>query len=143
MPLFLTPNLLFHLKNMKCSASLSMFLMWRENLLSYDNMRGFFFARSGGQRDVIFHEKKYSQNSACLVKKIICLIFNKLTDLLIQATNLEARAPQIKCLGSPKAPLKFSLEYSLECGSAFCEDISKGMEILVNYPILLTYMVVI
>ena len=103
----------------------------------------FLFARSGGQRDVIFHEKKYSQNSACLVKKIICLIFNKLTDLLIQATNLEARAPQIKCLGSPKAPLKFSLEYSLECGSAFCEDISKGMEILVNYPILLTYMVVI
>ena len=31
----------------------------------------------------------------------------------------------------------------VEFGSAFCEDISKGMEILVNYPILLTYMVVI
>ena len=90
-----------------------MFLIWRENLLSYDNMRVFFFARSGGQRDVIFHEKKYSQNSACLVKKIICLIFNKLTDLLIWATNLEARAPQLRCLGSPKGPLKFSLEYSL------------------------------
>ena len=45
---------------------------------------------------MIFHEKKYSQNSACLVKKIICLIFNKLTDLLIWATNLEARAPQLK-----------------------------------------------
>ena len=41
-PLFLTPNLYFHLKNMKCSAALSMFLIWRENLLSYDNMRGFF-----------------------------------------------------------------------------------------------------
>ena len=65
-------------------------------------MRVFFFAHSGGQRDVIFHEKKYSQNSACLVKKIICLIFTKLTDLLIWATNLEARAPQLKCLGSPK-----------------------------------------
>ena len=31
----------------------------------------------------------------------------------------------------------------VECGSAFFEDISKGMQILVNYPILLTYMVVI
>ena len=36
----------------------------------------FFFARSEGQRDVIFHEKKCSQNSASLVQKIICLIFN-------------------------------------------------------------------
>ena len=53
-----------------------MLLIWGENLLSYDNMRGFFFALSGGQRDVIFHEKKYSQNSASLVPKIICLIFN-------------------------------------------------------------------
>ena len=35
-----------------------------------------FFARSEGQRDVIFHEKKYSQNSASLGQKIICLIFN-------------------------------------------------------------------
>ena len=76
-------------------------------------LAGIFFAHSGGQRGVIFHEKKYSQNSAWLVKKIICLIFNKLTDLLIWATNLEARAPQLKCLGSPKAPWKFSLEYSL------------------------------
>ena len=32
-------------------------------------------------------------------KKIICLIFNKLTDLLIWATNLEAQAAQLKCLG--------------------------------------------
>ena len=34
-----------------------MFLIWHENLLSYDNMRLFFFARSGGKRDVIFYEK--------------------------------------------------------------------------------------
>ena len=34
---------------MKYSAALPMFLIWRENLL--------FFGRSGGQRDVIFHEK--------------------------------------------------------------------------------------
>ena len=60
-----------------------------------------------------FFMKKYSQNSACLVKKLICLIFNKLTDLLIWATNLEARAPQLKCLGSSKGSLQFSLEYSL------------------------------
>ena len=33
-----------------------MFLIWRENLLSYDNMRVFLFARSGGQRVVIFNE---------------------------------------------------------------------------------------
>ena len=52
-----TRILLFYLKNMKYSAALPMFLIWRENLLSYDNMRVFFFARSGGQRGVIFHEK--------------------------------------------------------------------------------------
>ena len=75
---------------------------------------GYFFSHA--QEDTKgcdFSWKKYSQNSACLVKKIIYLIFTKLTDLLIWATNLEARAPQLKCLGSPKGPLKFSLEYSL------------------------------
>ena len=36
-------NLTFHLKNMKYSAALPMFLIWRENLLSYDNMRVSFF----------------------------------------------------------------------------------------------------
>ena len=36
-----------------------------------------------------------------------------------------------------------TLHAIVECGSAFFEDISKGMQILVNYPILLTYMVVI
>ena len=56
-----TRILLFHLKNMKYSAALPMFLIWRENLLSYDNMRVFFFARSGGQRDVIFHEKIFTK----------------------------------------------------------------------------------
>ena len=61
---------------MKYLAALPMLLIWLENLLSYDNMWGFFFARSGGQRDVIFCEKKYSKNSATLPKKIICLIFN-------------------------------------------------------------------
>ena len=40
---------------MKYSEALPMFLIWRENLLSHDNMQVFFF--SGGQRDVIFHEK--------------------------------------------------------------------------------------
>ena len=69
MPLFLTPNLLCHLKNMKCSAALSMFLIWRENLLSYDNMRVFFFARSGGQRDVIFHEKNIHKILLDLLRK--------------------------------------------------------------------------
>ena len=37
-----TRMLLFHLKNMKYSAALPMLLIWRENLLSYDNMRVFF-----------------------------------------------------------------------------------------------------
>ena len=41
-------------------------------------------------------------------------------------------------------PCTLFLHAIVECGSAFIEDISKaGMEILVNYPILLTYMVVI
>ena len=38
-----TRILLFHLKNMKYSAALPMLLIWRENLLSYDNMRVFFW----------------------------------------------------------------------------------------------------
>ena len=75
------------------------------------------------------------------------------------ATNLEARAPQLKMLGEPKgvseifpraqpcSPVVIGsmipLRAIVECGSAFFEDISKGMQILVNYPILLTYMVVI
>ena len=37
-----------------------------------------------------------------------------------------------------------TLHAFVECGSAFIEDISKAeMQMLVNYPILLTYMVVI
>ena len=32
-----------------------------------------------------------------------------------------------------------TLHAIVKCGSAFFEDISKGMQILVNYPILLTY----
>ena len=58
-----TRILLFHLKNMKYSAALPMFLIWRENFLSYDNMRGFFRTLTRS-KDVIFHEKKISQNSA-------------------------------------------------------------------------------
>ena len=46
-----------------------MFLIWRENLLLYDNMRLFFFARSGGQRDVIFREKN--------IHKILLHLFRK------------------------------------------------------------------
>ena len=52
-----TRILLFHLKNMKYSAALPMFLIWRENLLSYDNT-GFF---NTGQRDVICHEKIFTK----------------------------------------------------------------------------------
>ena len=37
-----TRILLFHFKNMKFSTALLMFFIWRENLLSYDNMRFFF-----------------------------------------------------------------------------------------------------
>ena len=37
-------------KNMKYSATLPMSLIWRENLLSFDNIRVFFFGRSGGQK---------------------------------------------------------------------------------------------
>ena len=49
-----TRILLFHLKNMKYSQRCR--CLWRENLLSYDNMLGFFqmLRRS---KDVIFHEK--------------------------------------------------------------------------------------
>ena len=54
---------------MKYSAALQMFLIWRENLLSYDNMRVFFFARSGGQTDVILHEKN--------IHKILLELFRK------------------------------------------------------------------
>ena len=48
-----------------------MFLMWRENLLSYDNVPVFFFffARSGGQRDVIFHEKNIHRLLLDLLRK--------------------------------------------------------------------------
>ena len=51
-----TRILLFHLKNMKYSTVLPMFL-------SYDNMR-FFFRTLRRSKDVIFDEKKFSQNSA-------------------------------------------------------------------------------
>ena len=62
-----TRILLFHLKNMKYSAALPMFLIWRlhveRKLLSFDKMRFFlfvclfvFFARSR-LKDVSFHEK--------------------------------------------------------------------------------------
>ena len=59
----------FHLKNMKYSVVLPILLIWRENLLSYDNMRFFFFARSGGQRDVIFHEKNIHKILLDLLRK--------------------------------------------------------------------------
>ena len=42
-----TRILLFHLKNMKYSAALPMFLIWRENLLSHENMRVFFWDAQG------------------------------------------------------------------------------------------------
>ena len=80
-PLFLTPNffhkkihkqtriLLFHLKKIIYAEALPMFLIWRENLLSYDNMRVFFFARSGGQMDVICHEKNIQKILLDLLRK--------------------------------------------------------------------------
>ena len=46
-----------------------MFLIWRENLLSYDNMRFFFFRTPGGQRDVIFHEKNMHKILLDLLRK--------------------------------------------------------------------------
>ena len=47
-----------------------MFLIWRENLLSYGQHAGFFFfARSGGQRDVIFHEKNVHKILLDLLRK--------------------------------------------------------------------------
>ena len=64
-----TRILLVLLKNMKYSTALPMFLIWRENLLSYDNMRVFFFACSGGQRDVIFHEKNIHKILLDLLRK--------------------------------------------------------------------------
>ena len=47
---------------MKYSATLPMFLVWRENLLSYDNIRVFFFFRTlRRSKDVIFHEKIFTK----------------------------------------------------------------------------------
>ena len=68
-----------HFKKMKCSVALPLFHVARKlrwfSLLSYDNMRVFFrtLRRSKG---CDFSWKKCSQNSAWLVKKIICLMFN-------------------------------------------------------------------
>ena len=49
------------------SAALPMFLIWRKNLLSYDKMWVFFFARSEGQR-MWFFKKKIFTNFFCLTK---------------------------------------------------------------------------
>ena len=46
-----------------------MFLIWRENLLSYDNMRFFFLTLRSRQRDVIFHEES--------IHKILLDLFRK------------------------------------------------------------------
>ena len=48
-----------------------MFLIWRENLLSYDNMRGFFFshAQEPSQRDVILHETNIHKILLDLLRK--------------------------------------------------------------------------
>ena len=51
-------------------------------------------------------------------------------------------------LGEPEGPPEIFPRVQpcspiVECEGGFLEDISKGMQILVNYPILLTYMVVI
>ena len=53
-----------------------MFLILRENLLSYDSMRVFVFSDAQEVKGMWFFMKKYLQNSAWLVQKIICLIFN-------------------------------------------------------------------
>ena len=58
-----TRILLSHLKNMKYSAALPMFLIWRESLLSYDKMR-VFFSHAWEVKGMWFFMKKYSQNSA-------------------------------------------------------------------------------
>ena len=58
-----TRILLSHLKHMKYSAALPMFLIWRDSLLSYDNMR-VFFSHTWEVKGMWFFMKKYSQNSA-------------------------------------------------------------------------------
>ena len=71
-----------------------------------------FFSRTlRRSKDVSFHENKKLKHKVLLDPKIICLIFNsQLTAhwlVLNWATNLEARAPQLKCLGARRAPRKF------------------------------------
>ena len=63
-----TRILLFHLKNMKYSAALPMFLMARKLTFIWKHA-GFFVARSGGQRDVIFHEKNIHKILLDLLRK--------------------------------------------------------------------------
>ena len=63
-----TRILLFHLKNMKYSAALPMFLMARKLTFIWQHA-GFFFARSGSQKDVIFHEKSIHKILFDLLRK--------------------------------------------------------------------------
>ena len=112
---------------------------------------GFSFSHSQEVKGVWFFMKKYSQNSAWLVQKIIWFI-NFRDQLGGPGT------PAKSAWGTQRAPWNFpestalqscsywkydTLHAIVECGIALFEDISKGMQILVNYPILLTYMVVI
>ena len=47
-----------------------MFLIWRENLLSYDNMRVFFFSNAQEVKQVvIFHEKNMHKILLDLLRK--------------------------------------------------------------------------
>ena len=52
-----TDQNLSHLKNMKHSAALPMFLIWRENLLSSMTTCGSFFRTLRRSKDMVFHEK--------------------------------------------------------------------------------------
>ena len=51
-----------HFKKMKCSVALPLFHVARKlrwfSLLSYDNMRGYFFRTLRRSKDVIFHENR-------------------------------------------------------------------------------------
>ena len=99
-------NLTFlFIKNMKYSAALPMFLIRRENLLSYDNMRVSFFSHAQEVKGMWFVMKKYSQNSAWLVQKIICLMFNnKLTAhrFINCSDQLGGLGTPAKMLGEPE-----------------------------------------
>ena len=64
---------------MKYSAALPTFLIWRENLLSYDNMRFFFAHAQEVKRNVIFHEKIFTKFCLTCSENNFLILNNELT----------------------------------------------------------------